>query len=478
MGYFIPKDTSELLKRNNLEVKDIDNFSLKLNKFIKVDYNYNKNKYNFSIKNSGATNIKPNKFEKYYNSIKSIYSNSLSILATNNWRLALGIGSTSVYETSITLHHIYGVPYIPAQSIRGSLRSFIIVKYFGGDEDKAFEDDGFVKIFGSNDQQAKVIFFDAFTKESKIQLDIMNNHYQEYYNNLEFPTDTQNPNPINFLTLKGSKFEIVIATKESVVLEGKKFKGDILDCVKDEIYQSLEVFGIGAKTSVGYGYFNIQKSEEEKALEIMRDTEKIATVEAFIEKYPKSRYIEEAKKKKEKIEEKIKEIKEQKKQKEAIKKWEAVLKVDKKYKKRAFEDYIKNYPNSPKIEEAKKELEKFQKDLILKRQKYWIVNTIEEEYDNKIKSFLENNYWEYTSSSKKDIRRIKEIKKGDILLLADKSYIKYFGECKINSKNEKRVYVDSWKSFKEPLYFQIESTYIKTIIPLKNRDLFIPFYTT
>ncbi len=358
MGYFIPKDTSELLENNNLEVKDIDNFSLRLNRFTKKDYNYTKDKYEFNIRDiRGSTNIELTKIEKYYESIKNIYSNNISILATNSWRLAIGIGSASVYETSMTLHHIYGIPYIPAQSIKGSLRSFIIVKYFDSDEEKAFKDKAFIEIFGSNDQQGKVIFFDAFTREPKIQVDIMNNHYQKYYNGSESPTDTQNPNPINFLTLKNSKFEIIIATKEPIILESEKFKGDILDCVKDELYQSLEIFGIGAKTSVGYGYFDIQKSEEEKAWDRVEDTEDIKTIENFIKNYSTSKNIEKAKNKIEKIKEKIEIELLKDKDKESIDEWERIIKNKKYLTADRIRQFINKYPISSKKEEAQKRLE-------------------------------------------------------------------------------------------------------------------------
>lgn len=178
--------------------------------------------------------------------------------------MAIGIGTGSVYETSITLHHIYGIPFIPAQSIKGALRSYIIVNYFDGSEDSAFDDEGFVDVFGSNDNQGKVIFFDAFTKESEIKIDIMNNHYQKYYNGTQTPNDTQNPNPVNFMTLKNAKFEITIATKDNIKIKEGLFKGkDILTLVKEELSNTLEVFGIGAKTAIGYGYFEVQKTEAE-----------------------------------------------------------------------------------------------------------------------------------------------------------------------------------------------------------------------
>ncbi|HHC11502.1 MAG TPA: type III-B CRISPR module RAMP protein Cmr6 [Campylobacterales bacterium] len=314
MKYFIPQDTAELLRKNSLESKNIDNFYLRLHRFTKRS-SKDGEKYDFKIGEiKGSTNIEIQKIEKYYHSIKNIYPQSQSIIASNNWRLAIGIGNGSVYETSISLHHIYGVPYIPAQSIKGSFRSFIIEKYFENDEALAFDNIAFVNIFGSNESQGKVIFFDAFTKEPKLQIDIMNNHYQKYYNGKELPTDTQNPNPINFLTLKNSEFEVVIATKENIELDNKQFKGNLLDVVKSELSESLEIFGIGAKTAVGYGYFEVIKNEEDKTWERVKDTEDIKVVESFITRFSKSKYIDDANKKLEELKKKIEDDKREKEQ--------------------------------------------------------------------------------------------------------------------------------------------------------------------
>jgi len=59
------------------------------------------------------------------------------------------------------------------------------------------------------------------------------------------------------------------------------------------------------------------------------------------------------------IKENIQKIQEKEVQKEAIEKWDAILRLDKKYKEKAIKEYIKNYPNSPKLLEAKEELEKY-----------------------------------------------------------------------------------------------------------------------
>src|SRR2546425_492888 len=39
-------------------------------------------------------------------------------------RMIVGLGSESVLETSITLHHTYGVPYIPGSALKGLAASY------------------------------------------------------------------------------------------------------------------------------------------------------------------------------------------------------------------------------------------------------------------------------------------------------------------------------------------------------------------
>ena len=85
-----------------------------------------------------------------------------------DWRLAIGLGSGSVFETSISLHHVYGFPYIPASAVKGALRSYLITTLFGEDETenepllnaefRAYQDLSFCKIFGCPDKAEKVLF--------------------------------------------------------------------------------------------------------------------------------------------------------------------------------------------------------------------------------------------------------------------------------------------------------------------------------
>jgi len=123
---------------------------------------------------------------------------------------------------------------------------------FAKDEDGNYKHQWFIDIFGSQEQEGEIIFFDSFSKDVKIQKDIMTPHYGDYYDKKKkvAPTDTQSPNPIPFLTVVG-EFRFFIASKKESI---EKYKiGD--KSIKEWLKEALTNHGIGAKTAVGYGYF-------------------------------------------------------------------------------------------------------------------------------------------------------------------------------------------------------------------------------
>ena len=170
--------------------------------------------------------------------------------ATVDWRLIVGLGSEHVQETNMTLHHIYGIPYIPGSAVKGVLRHWWL-EDFDNDEDKALKNKKFLTLFGSQGQRGEVQFLDAYPEEVHLAIDIMNPHYPEYYGGSEPPTDHQNPRPIPFLTVEQTTFRFVFLAKTQAPL----------DEFKKRFQQALELKGIGAKTAVGYGYFRDFKDQ-------------------------------------------------------------------------------------------------------------------------------------------------------------------------------------------------------------------------
>jgi len=76
-----------------------------------------------------------------------------------------------------------------------------------------------------------------------------------------------------------------------------------------------------------------------------------------VTKYPESKYLETAHAKIAEIKEKLLDAEKEESEAEVKAKWEAVQKVDKKYYKKALEDFIANYGDSTFVSDAKKELE-------------------------------------------------------------------------------------------------------------------------
>jgi CRISPR-associated protein Cmr6 len=193
-------------------------------------------------------------------------------------KLAIGLGGQSVFENDITLHHIYGIPYIPGQAIKGSMRNYIIreEKEFNGDEIKAVKNYFFRCIFGSgsddeNADQGKVIFLDAYPNDKfDLEKDVITTHYTNYYQGSGFPLDTEEPIPNNFLIVKDTCFSFNIGISRKVADEnctlsnGKSVRAFLLETILDV----LQYNGLGAKTSVGYGFFDVDRKQiiaDEKA---------------------------------------------------------------------------------------------------------------------------------------------------------------------------------------------------------------------
>lgn len=304
--FYLPAKTKDVLAGKEYL---IENFALKFNKcarFEEDEFNSSKSKFGFyqqEVKKKGVL-IKP----FYQIESKPIFENDLirSIHIQNkhtakqlcgakmqtmnfkpDWRMVVGLGTESVYETSMTLHHVYGIPYIPASSIKGVVRSWIINEVYGSEkphfaEGYAIENKEFCDVFGcpkklniknpdrsfksyysQTDGEKKgtrignIIFFDAFPLEiPTIEPDIMNVHYPDYYGKKQPPTDSQDPIPIFFLTVKDTPFQFVLGTHNGELLAYKIAGRTISEWLKE----ALEEHGIGAKTAVGYGQFTQQTS--------------------------------------------------------------------------------------------------------------------------------------------------------------------------------------------------------------------------
>ena len=258
----------------------IDNFSLKLNKAARFE----DTKFSFYKANRNDVEYEPNAFfgninfdeiaARQKNSVEAMNLDIKYFEAKIDWRLVVGLGNESVYETSMTLHHIYGIPYIPASAVKGVLRSWVITEGFGN-EINAIRDAGFCDIFGcprkfegensyyNEDRQGKVRFFDVFAlSKPVIKVDIMNPHYSDYYMEKKVhgipvpPADYLIPVPVNFLTVENAIFRFMLGIRKEnnkPIFSGIFVGKTPLEIVNIRLKDALAKHGIGAKTAVGYG---------------------------------------------------------------------------------------------------------------------------------------------------------------------------------------------------------------------------------
>ena len=162
-----------------------------------------------------------------------------SIKLKTNWRFITGLGSPHPTETGSKWDRNLGVPYLPGSSIKGALKAWMRISE---------KQETFPSLFDEKCVDP-VILFDAYpTAKPELDVDILNVHYKEYYDDdKKPPADYLSPNPVFFLTVApDTEFAFRIAPRDP-------------DCDQDKFEEFLrltaEELGFGAKTFVGYGQF-------------------------------------------------------------------------------------------------------------------------------------------------------------------------------------------------------------------------------
>ena len=111
-------------------------------------------------------------------------------------------------------------------------------------------------LFGSQEGVGVIQFWDGFPVDvPKLKVDIMNNHFQDYYSDskgMVAPSDDMNPNPVPFIVIdSGSEFYFpIVADSQNNLSKAIEF-----------LKSALSDLGVGAKSSVGYGIFYDFKDE-------------------------------------------------------------------------------------------------------------------------------------------------------------------------------------------------------------------------
>lgn len=99
-------------------------------------------------------------FERWEKSLGPFKDNSLVLKVEN--RMVVGLGGENVLEAGLTIHHTYGVPYIPGSAIKGLAAHYC--DQVLGEIDEDFQKGNRVHraIFGTTDEAGLVVFHDAW----------------------------------------------------------------------------------------------------------------------------------------------------------------------------------------------------------------------------------------------------------------------------------------------------------------------------
>lgn len=238
--------------------------------------------------------------------------------------MIVGLGATHTFETALTLHPLYGFPYIPGTAVKGITRAaafydlaeklgipavdnetyaerekknretpLALLQRLLEQEEKewpetlqvlradelvdqqrlgAFEQsrpvvEAFRTIFGRPGAAGCALFFDGIPRGvPELGTDVMTPHFPKYYSEGEPPQDDQSPNPVTFLVVNpGSAFRFAVGKR-------RELTDELLDQAVQWLQEGLTTLGVGSKTAAGYGFFtdrrpnsaSVQEGREER----------------------------------------------------------------------------------------------------------------------------------------------------------------------------------------------------------------------
>ncbi len=168
-------------------------------------------------------------------------------------RFVTGLGRSHPVENGFVWHPTLATPYLPGSSMKGMVRAWAKAEGESGTRGSQLE-----QLLGDRKSagtfSGTIAFLDAVPIEPvRLDADVMTPHYANWTSN-DHPGDWCSPTPIPFLTVaEGAKLLV------GVIPRGAKARNDV-GVVMDWIAKALAWQGAGAKTAVGYGRFERDKT--------------------------------------------------------------------------------------------------------------------------------------------------------------------------------------------------------------------------
>jgi len=289
-------------------IEDIGNFSKQFHNTVGLEWTIQ-----FANKVPTSSHLKEAR-SLWRKTLRQIYPSVSFVRATLSKRAAIGLANASPWENSgWAFHHVYGVPMIPGDSLKGLMRHYLEEElrdskgeallnglgFSGGDAAKylaalslfvpgQFSAQDLANLLfgkpGSDGAEGLLAVYDAWPEAPDggggwFALDVVTSHHRDYYTSgygeNSKASDKDQPNPVHFLTLRpGLIFHIALAptavaqrqaallhknaeatgeTTEAAAKKPSDFIQAIVEVGKALCLKALAEWGVGAKTGTGYG---------------------------------------------------------------------------------------------------------------------------------------------------------------------------------------------------------------------------------
>jgi len=175
---------------------------------------------------------------------------AVTFSARPQWRVIVGLGTNAVLGAGIALHPVFGVPVVPATSLKGVCRTYAQWVL----ERPAEELD---RLLGKaeDDEQLRgdLLFLEAIPASVPVvERDVINPVFGAYYRDAATPPATYlSPQPIFFLAVGAQstyRFGVAsLSNNAETARQGAAW-----------LQETLSEVGVGAKTGAGYGYWVLE----------------------------------------------------------------------------------------------------------------------------------------------------------------------------------------------------------------------------
>ena len=179
-----------------------------------------------------------------------------------------GLGNEHPLENGFSFLWPYGLPYLPGSGVKGVIRQAF--RELNIDKDTTTALLGLESERGGQDHQKGALIFHDVVPEiggGRLKVEIMNPHFNDYYQKGLAPHENGNPVPIYFLTVpEGSHFDFLVSCDEAFLeriapelLADQDGQSRWQVILQQAFEYAFDWLGFGAKTRVGYGAMQVDE---------------------------------------------------------------------------------------------------------------------------------------------------------------------------------------------------------------------------